>query len=154
MTERTKFDLWVEYEKIAMHFNELLMQLRLRALAGVGAIGSIVGFIANDENGFDWGLVACVSFVLLLVWIAIWVIDKFYYARLLEGAVAEIIELEKNVEVEGVKINMSTRIEQLINGNTSSKKLNSSVTWFYIIIVVLLFFSLVVSLFSAKMLAM
>ena len=34
------FEVWQEYEKIAMHFNDLLMRLRTQALGAVAALAT------------------------------------------------------------------------------------------------------------------
>ena len=139
MSDKTKFDLWVEYEKIAMHFNGLLIQLRLRALAGISLIASLAGIFADNQNGsLNWSLIAFVLVVLFLVWVAIFVIDQFYYDRLLTGAVRELLELEKNAKVEDFPIKMSTKIEIAAIKNRTSSPWIVAVLWFYGIIALLL----------------
>lgn len=41
--ESDLFNVWKEYEGIAMHFNELIIRLRTHALGGVAAISAIIG---------------------------------------------------------------------------------------------------------------
>jgi hypothetical protein len=36
-----EFNRWLEYEKITMHFNDLLIRLRIQALGGLAAICAI-----------------------------------------------------------------------------------------------------------------
>jgi len=122
LTDYNKFQLWLEYEKIAVHFNELLMQLRLRALAGVSLIVSLAGFFSSKGNGeMNWIVLAFVLFVLVCVWIAIFVIDKFYYQRLLGGAVEAILELEAGTACDPIPINLSTKIrKRATNGSIDS----------------------------------
>jgi len=140
MTKQTKFDLWVEYEKIAMHFNELLMQLRLRALAGISLIASLAGVFANNQDGeLNWSLIAFVLFVLFIVWVAIFVIDQFYYDRLLSGSVRELLELEKEAVIDGFPIKMSTKIELAAVKNRAASSWILAVLWFYGVIALLLF---------------
>ena len=138
MSVPSKFDLWVQYEKIAMHFNDLLIQLRLRALAGIGVIGTLTGVLAKQPEQFNWTLMAFVSFFLFCIWIAIFIVDKFYYARLLSGAVKALIELEKEALVDGFKIKMSTHIERSVFKNKKPSDMIFAVLWFYGIVAVLL----------------
>ena len=134
MSNPSKFHLWIEYEKIAMHFNELLMQLRLRALAGVGAVVTLSGVFATESDGFNWTLIAFVSFFLLFIWMGIFVIDKCYYDRLLSGAIAPILELEKTAEVDNHRILMSTKIREKVRNGSENAGATKAVTAFYIIV--------------------
>jgi len=146
MSRESKFELWVEYEKIAMHFNELLMQLRLRALAGVGAVVTLSGVFATETEGFNWTLIAFVSFFLLFVWAAIFVVDKFYYNRLLSGAVAPILELEKTAEVDNHRILMSTAIRDSVRNGRLNSGATIAVTGFYAIVGGLILFIFLLAL--------
>ena len=38
------FEVWVKYEEITMHFNDLLIKLRTQALAAVAALATIVAW--------------------------------------------------------------------------------------------------------------
>ena len=38
----TQFELWKSYEDVAMHFNDLLIRLRIQALAALATISSII----------------------------------------------------------------------------------------------------------------
>ena len=76
--------------------------------------------------------------MLFLVWVAIFVIDQFYYDRLLTGAVRELLELEKNAKVEDFPIKMSTKIEIAAIKNRTSSPWIVAVLWFYGIIALLL----------------
>lgn len=72
-----------------MHFNDLLIQLRTQALAGVAAISTVVGLFSKDSNfgGLNtWQFATAIFGALSLFWIAIWIIDFCYYNRLLLGS--------------------------------------------------------------------
>lgn len=90
------FEVWKEYESIAMHFNELLIQLRTRALGGIAVITALVSVLSKGETASDfrWSVLSAVLFILTLVWIAIWILDVKYYRRLLYGAVRDVLEIE------------------------------------------------------------
>jgi hypothetical protein len=91
------YELWKKYEDIAMHFNDLLITLRTRALAAVAALATIIGIFAKESGQphTSWEMVSFAFAFLLLFWIAIWVIDFKYYNRLLIGAIAAILKLEE-----------------------------------------------------------
>ena len=82
------FEVWKEYQKIAMHFNDLLMRLHSQSLAAVAAFAALAGVILRTDVDptLRWDALVGVFGVLLLFWIAIWILDFAYYNRLLIGA--------------------------------------------------------------------
>jgi hypothetical protein len=113
-------DVWEKYEEIAMHFNDLIMRLRTQALAAVAAISvlaSIFGKTGADPQ-LSGELAALVFSLLSVFWIAIWVIDVFYYNKLLIGAVSAIVVLEKmsNDTMWVHRLDISTKIENAVAG--------------------------------------
>ncbi|HEX3483589.1 MAG TPA: hypothetical protein VHT51_00925 [Micropepsaceae bacterium] len=108
--------LWAKYEDIAMHFNDLLMRLRTQALAGIAAFSTLVGILTKENNGdfsTAWLVASFIFLALALFWIAIWCLDLLYYNRMLMGAVAALLDLEKkskSANVDGIA--MSTHIAQ------------------------------------------
>jgi hypothetical protein len=109
-TIKEEIDLWYKYESIAMHFNDLLMKLRMQALAGLAAVVTIF-CLYSDKIAADFREKAglAVGVVLSMAWLAIGAVDFLYYQKLLIGAVDAIEELEK--ATQGA-IRLSTRIEQ------------------------------------------
>jgi len=71
---------------------------------------------------------------LLFVWLAIFVIDKFYYQKLLSGAVEAIIEIEESTTEEEVPLNLSTKIRHKVTNGKDSVDSMYAVGWFYLII--------------------
>jgi hypothetical protein len=111
------YKLWCEYEKVAMHFNDLIMRVRTQALVGVAAIAAIfVGFVSRmNTNGVSWDLLSAGFVFLLILWCALWVLDLKYYYLLLLGAVNAIVELEKESDsATGPRIYLSRRIEETV----------------------------------------
>jgi hypothetical protein len=91
----TVHDLWAKYEDIAMHFNDLLIRLRTQALAGVGALSTLVGIFTKTESiHISWQIASDVFVLLIMFWVAIWAIDRCYYNRLLVGAVNASISIK------------------------------------------------------------
>lgn len=130
------FKLWDKYESIAMHFNDLIVRIRIQALGGVATITTIGAvFINNSSGGYDWNLIAVILLFLMMFWIAIWILDLSYYNRLLNGAVTSILKLEnltKKGELYTTKISLSTDIKKSVDNNPL-RNLNGS-HWFYIIV--------------------
>jgi hypothetical protein len=111
-------DVWDKYEKIAMHFNDLIIKLRTQALAGVAALSTLVTLFAKSDvaSSGAWGIAAFLFGGLCLAWVAIWIIDFSYYNRLLTGAVISIIRLEQRSRVSSFvrHIDISTNIEAAV----------------------------------------
>jgi len=145
MTNYSKFEVWKEYEVIAMHFNGLLMQLRLRALAAVGLIVTIAGVIAKSDTGeVNWTIIAITSFVVLGAWTATFILDTFYYNKLLIGAVEAIAEIEALDDDPKVPINISTFIQRkapLEVGRDSIPAVNMYYLFVGLVLTALLLFS-------------
>jgi hypothetical protein len=114
------FRLWSKYEEITMHFNELIIKLRVQALGGVTITGTIATALFKGSNNTD-----ILKFLLpmyFLGWLAIYFLDVHYYDHLLTGAVNEILVLESKLE----DIKLSTKIKEEVERN----KLNGR-RWFY-----------------------
>lgn len=116
------FAVWKEYEKITMHFNDLLIKLRTQALGGVAALATVVTIFAklNISNTKEsWEVAALVFGGLALFWIAIWLLDFQYYNRLLTGAVVALVDIEKQSTQSSQTntIQMSTTIENMVSGS-------------------------------------
>ena len=157
------FKLWKSYEEVAMHFNDLIIRLRIQSIGGLAALATVLGIVLKTTNGidetFNYGLAITALIFLMLCWIAIWVLDLRYYNRLLEGSVNAILELEKNKEsfFEKKEINLSTNIERAfkvrfeheindaeIKGIGRKKNFINGRKWFYGIV----FFALVIVFLS------
>jgi hypothetical protein len=130
--EKYYFEVWKYYEQVAMHFNDLIIKLRVQSIGGIAAIATILGIFlkGNSDNNcasFNYCLGAIALLVLMIFWLAIYCLDMKYYNRLLEGSVNAILELEKKksfLEKEGIKL--STNIE-----NAFSKRFeHEEKSWF------------------------
>jgi hypothetical protein len=150
--------LWKEYESIAMHFNDLIIKLRTQALGAVAAISTLVGIFGKTSAGNkeSWEIAATVFLFLCLFWIAIWVIDFCYYNRLLLGAVAAILDLEKasKTTTRIYHINISTKIQGTVAGDeTAFDSIPCKKVWrlvrgrwaFYLIVFIALLIGLIFS---------
>jgi hypothetical protein len=120
----TKFDLWCKYEDMAMHFNDLILRLRFQALAGVAGISAIISVLGkggSEGSSLTPAALGGVFTLLAVLWVAIWVLDRAYYDKLLTGAVDALCALEQAGDPCGPpeRIDISTRIEKRVNGPAS-----------------------------------
>jgi len=112
------FKVWKSYEDAAMHFNDLIIRLRIQSIGGLAALAIILGiFLKNDDGknkAFKYMLAMIALVFLIICWNAIWKLDMEYYDRLLEGSVNAILELENNKKgfLEDKHIDLSTNIER------------------------------------------
>ena len=110
------FKLWSKYEDIAMHFNELIIKLRVQALGGLTISGTLATALFKGENGSN-SLKLLVPFF-LAGWIAIYFIDMHYYNRLLSGAADAIVELEEQFKSIKLSKKITEEIRKSENGRT------------------------------------
>jgi hypothetical protein len=131
------FEVWKEYEKIAMHFNDLLMKLRTQSLGGVAAIATLAGIVAKTDltPALRWGVMASAFLLLNAFWLAVWILDFCYYNRLLNGAVDALVEIEAASKTSATldQLNLSTRIEEVV-GTQRRARSSSGRWWFYSIV--------------------
>jgi hypothetical protein len=118
------FKLWSKYEDTAMHFNDLLIKLRVQVLGGVTLSGTLAATLLKEQNSDSLRYVF-LSF--LISWIAVWILDMCYYNRLLSGAVDGIIELEDKFP----EFQLSTKIKKSVNESWSKA---NGVMYFYLTI--------------------
>ena len=161
------FKVWKSYEDVAMHFNDLIIRIRIQSLAGIAALATILGIILKSNIGqdgaFNYGLAIIAIICLMFFWIAIWILDLRYYNRLLEGSVNAILELERNKEgfLKSKHINLSSNIERAfkvkfehesgreveIQRQETRKPFINGRKWFYVIVFSSLVFLLICTVF-------
>jgi len=121
---KEQLDQWTEYEKVAMHFNQLLIHLRSQAVGVVAAIITATGLLAREGSSIRWGEMSVIAITLLFSWISLAVIDLGYYAKLLRGAINGILAFENTLQKSEIKF--STTIERMFHKEPSDrdKRLN------------------------------
>ena len=137
------FKVWTQYETLAMHFNDLLMRLRSQSLAAVAAFATAAGVLIKTESvgvDFRWGFMSAVFSCLFVFWIAIWILDLWYYNRLLLGAVEALLVIER-ASLEGDRIlgvNLSVQIEAAVRRRRKGSWKRCKGIWVFYFIVCLL----------------
>ena len=101
-SESSEFVLWSKYEDVAMHFNDLIIKLRTQALAGLAGVitvsGLAVNFVGKPTSHTEWEVLFATVLFLTLAWIALLLLDLFYYDKLLQGAVNALYQHEKDTQ--------------------------------------------------------
>lgn len=139
------FALWSKYEEVTMHFNDLIIRLRFQALAGVAGISALVGVLGRDmAPALRSKAVGGIFLLLLFFWIAIWLLDRLYYDKLLTGAVSALLKIERESEQGGMpkQIDLSTIIEKSFVGDPLEIRRAPAFTdgrnWFYVLVLLTL----------------
>ncbi len=131
-----RFQLWKEYEDVAMHFNDLIIKLRSQSLGAVAVFATLATVIIKSDIPVKlrWEVLTGAFLLLSIFWIAVWVLDLGYYNRLLAGAVAALLTIEKNsVGAKSVdRIELSTKIEETVKSGQVTN--NFCRIMFYVIV--------------------
>jgi hypothetical protein len=142
-----RFQLWKEYEAVAMHFNDLIIRLRSQSLGAVAAFATLAAVVVRSDTTAElrWGLLMCAFALLSLFWGAVWALDLGYYNRLLAGAVDALLAIES--ESHGSKlidrIELSTKIEARVKSGVRSY--DAYRLAFYVVVLIALLAGLSVS---------
>jgi len=134
-----KLDIWKEYESIAMHFNDLLIQLRMKALGGIAIIIALITYAGKSDITLmqQLEIYGFSSAVLAIVWLAIFFIDYFYYNKLLLGAITSTVDLEATLEAD-INIKFSTEVKSYVENTKVSHKNLWPILFFYSSVFILL----------------
>jgi hypothetical protein len=111
--------VWEKSIDLQMHFNEMCMNLRRTAIGTLGALLA-AGALAFRYGGafqiYDRTITVAFVFVVvaLLVWVAFYFMDRFWYHELLRAAVQYADELDGPAQKAGLnfRLNMSSRIRE------------------------------------------
>ncbi len=156
-SDKYYFKIWKSYEDVAMHFNDLIIRLRIQSIGGLAALTAILGIFLNDRietnsNSLNYCIATIALFILIMFWVGIFFLDIFYYNRLLEGAVNGILELERSKDefVKNKDINLSTNIELAFRKRfnhepTRFKRILNGRILFYIIVLIALLITFAIS---------
>ena len=148
-----RYLLWKEYEGVAMHFNDLLMRLRSQSLAAVAAFAAIASALlrGSNDSGSLWGAMTGVFGLLILFWIAIWVLDLCYYNRLLMGAVQALISIEKDSAGSAPvdRITLSTEIDKMVMNTATFQSEQKGSTWGVLVFYIIVTFALSVGMVAS-----
>lgn len=147
-----KLDAWEKHEKIAMHFNDLILKLRIQALAALATlitVGGVLLKVIPSEDPIPWGIVTSLFAVFLAFWIAIWLLDFKYYNLLLMGSIDSLLKLEDEINSnKEITFDMSHKIEDSVLGKPPTHRQEGSVIGpklFYTIVTGVLFVGFIYS---------
>ncbi len=123
-----KVDVWKKVVDVQMHFNDLCLKLRH---VGISILGVLLGAAAltyrygGTTNVMSFQVQTSIVFILvaLIVWIAFYLMDRFWYHELLKGAVHHGLKIEEALRNELPSIDLAHTIR---DQSHSSLKLNAA----------------------------
>lgn len=112
----TLFALWDKYEEAAKHFNDLNMRWRLQAMGGLAGLTTLAGFVVGGQDNVVARLRAMIlfSFMLMLGWVGVALLDLCYYNDLLYGAGEAIRKLEDKTRAWALPVDLSTHLDEKV----------------------------------------
>lgn len=123
------FQEWKTTIETQMHFNDLILRFRSIVLsvfiAGLGVIYGLGDFLINNSIKLD-----CVYILPIVFWFSCFIIDFFYYQKLLNGSVEHVNKFEK---MSFFKENKLLGLTTSISNKISNIKSNFLIFLFYAI---------------------
>lgn len=106
LDEKIVLELWKKTVEVQQHFNDLELRIRNFALIVVGALLALGGYAVRETVtlsvlGFNLSAAGLIIWSSLIPLAAFYFMDRWWYHRLLKGAVAAAIPLEKELEEMG-----------------------------------------------------
>ena len=125
-------DVWKKVIDVQMHFNDLCLRLRSVAVTVLGALigaaaaafkfGGTIRILDHEEP-----TAVIFFFISIIVWMAFFWIDRYWYHELLKGAVHHGQEIEEKLKTEVPEIALALKIREQSHqsfGMNAAKKLN------------------------------
>jgi len=110
-------EVWKKVVDVQQHFNDLELRIRNFALIVTGAFIGLGGYAIKDGGtvtlfGLHMSVAGLVVFCSLLPLVAFYLMDRLWYHRLLEGAVAAATPVEARLRDMGLTIELGTKISE------------------------------------------
>ena len=87
--------VWEKVVDVQMHFNDLCLKVRNVAIS---ILGVLLGAAAISFRYAGGAQASVFIFVAIVVWLAFYLMDRYWYHELLKGAVHHGQEIEKNLK--------------------------------------------------------
>lgn len=115
--EKVLIEIWKKIVDVQQHFNDLELRVRNFALVLTGTFLAIGGYAIKEEMFIDiMSINISVSSLIVVAAIvplfAFYFMDKFWYHRLLDGAVQAGISAEAQLRARGYDISLGSKISE------------------------------------------
>jgi hypothetical protein len=139
--EKLVVDIWSKTVDVQQHFNDLELRIRNYAVTLLVAIVGASAFAVKENlrlavAGLDISVAATLLTAGAFAWLAFYLMDRFWYHRLLYGAVKHAVSIEKRWEKELPELRLTGSIGDESPVTVFGKKLRSSrkIDLFYAIV--------------------
>jgi hypothetical protein len=110
-----QIEIWKKIVDVQQHFNDLELRIRNFALGVTGAFLGLGGYAIKDGGfiqlfGINISIAGIVIFCAIIPLFAFYFMDRLWYHRLLDGAVAAGVEAESELKAMGYKVDLGTKI--------------------------------------------
>lgn len=154
-TDENRIEIWKTIVDVQKHFNELEMRIRNVAVTVLAAFLAAAGYTMKENLHVQlWtGDISLTSLVLMggvLVWLAFYGMDRFWYHQLLIGAVKQGLVAENALAADYPEIRLTKAIGDESPISLFGWKIHSSrkIDIFYLLIAALLGIAAAVSLWQ------
>ncbi|MCG8314504.1 MAG: hypothetical protein MI976_14950 [Pseudomonadales bacterium] len=145
MTEHDKkldltFKAWEKTVDVQMHFNDLCLKVRSFAVSILGVLlgGAAISYRYGGEvnlGDFSFPVAAIFIVISIIIWLAFYSMDRYWYHELLRGAVKHGRQLEQFLENDVSHISLAASIREASHASLN-KNAASKLNWFYLTILV------------------
>lgn len=116
MTENTTLEVWKVTIDVQKHFNDLGLRVRSLAVAILAALLAAAGYALKENEtvpllGQQRSLAGLILLAALVCWVACYVMDRMWYHRLLQAAVAHGRKVEAELIATIPNIGLTTAID-------------------------------------------
>jgi hypothetical protein len=130
--EELQFRAWEKTVDVQMHFNDLCLRLRSYAISILGVLLGATALAYRYAGlveifGFELHTSAIFLAVSIIVWLAFYLMDRFWYHELLRGAVKHGSLLEASLQETVPNIGLANSIREASHSSlnvNAAKKLN------------------------------
>ncbi len=143
---KVQISIWEKVVDVQMHFNDLCLRIRSFSISILGVLlgaAAIAYRFAGHISIFDYKIPTASIFIAIsvVVWLAFYLMDRFWYHELLKGAVHHAQKIEETLKKFTPEIELANSIREQSHKSlkmNAAKKLNI----FYLSILVVQLLSL------------
>ena len=116
MAEDGRLEIWKATIEVQKHFNDLGLRVRSLAVAILAALLAAAGYALKEDEtvplfGQQRSLAGLILLAALMCWLACYVMDRMWYHRLLQAAVAHGRKVEADLIATVPNIGLTTAID-------------------------------------------
>ncbi len=129
---KIKISIWEKVVDVQMHFNDLCLRIRNFAISILGVLlgaAAIAYRFAGHINIFSYKIPTASIFIAIsiVVWLAFYLMDRYWYHELLKGAVHHAQKIEESLKATTPEIELANSIREQSHSSlkmNAAKKLN------------------------------